>query len=146
MTLKNCIEPPSYTSTAYVVAIWPLFLFDSFIKIWDTCENFLGKWFTAPPWQKISRTPMVPIVLYLVLQSVLTNVNDVTGYPEQGREGNACLLTPRPSHFQFFSSRSNFRTIYNSIGNACYAATLTSRKSSNVRTFHHPQGSYLIVQ
>ena len=63
-----------------------------------------------------------------------------------GREGNACLLTPPPSHFQCFCSRSNFRTIYKSIGNACYAATLTSRKSTNVRTFHHPQGSYLIVQ
>ena len=51
-TLKNCIEPPSYASTAYVVAIWPSFLFDSFVKIWDTCENFLGKWFTAPPGKK----------------------------------------------------------------------------------------------
>ena len=48
LTLKNCIEPPSYTITAYVVAIWPSFLFDSFVKIWDTCKNFLGKWFTAP--------------------------------------------------------------------------------------------------
>ena len=48
-TLKNCIEPPSYARTAYVVAIWPSFLFDSFVKIWDTCENLLGKWFTAPP-------------------------------------------------------------------------------------------------
>ena len=52
LTLKNCIEPPSYASTAYVVAIWPSFLFDSFVKIWDTCENFLGKWFTAPPGKK----------------------------------------------------------------------------------------------
>ena len=51
-TLKNCIEPPSYASTAYVVAIWPSFLFDSFVKIWDTCENFLGKWFTSPPGKK----------------------------------------------------------------------------------------------
>ena len=51
-TLKNCIEPPSYASTAYVVAIWSSFLFDSFVKIWDTCENFLGKWFTAPPGKK----------------------------------------------------------------------------------------------
>ena len=61
LTMKNCIEPPLYASTAYVVAIWPSFLFESFVKIWDTCENFLGKWFTAsppPPWQKISRTPM----------------------------------------------------------------------------------------
>ena len=46
LTLKNCIEPPSYASTAYVVAIWSSFLFDSFVKIWDTCENFLGKWLT----------------------------------------------------------------------------------------------------
>ena len=34
--------------TAYVVAIWPSFLFDSFVKIWGTCEIFLGKWFSAP--------------------------------------------------------------------------------------------------
>ena len=47
--LENCIEPTSYASTAYVVAIWPSFLFDSFVNIWDTCENILGKWFTAPP-------------------------------------------------------------------------------------------------
>ena len=42
LTLKNCIEPPSYARTAYVVAIWPSFLFDSFVKIWATCEIFLG--------------------------------------------------------------------------------------------------------
>ena len=53
------IEPPSYSRRVYVVAIWPSFLYDSFGKIWATCEIFLGKWFTAPPWQKISRTPMV---------------------------------------------------------------------------------------
>ena len=52
LTLKNCIEPPSYARTAYVVAIWPSFLFDSFAKIWATCEIFLGKWFTAPPGKK----------------------------------------------------------------------------------------------
>ena len=52
LTLKNCIEPPSYARTAYVVAIWPSFLFDSFVKIWETCEIFLGKWFTAPPGKK----------------------------------------------------------------------------------------------
>ena len=52
LTLKNCTEPPSYARTAYVVAIWPSFLFDSFVKIWATCEMFLGKWFTAPPGKK----------------------------------------------------------------------------------------------
>ena len=25
------------------------FLFCCFVKIWATCENFLGKYFTAPP-------------------------------------------------------------------------------------------------
>ena len=39
---------PSYARTAYVVAIWPSFLFDSFVKIWATYQIFLGKWFTVP--------------------------------------------------------------------------------------------------
>ena len=49
--LKLGIEPLSYVSnasTAYDVVLWPSFLFDSFVKIWATCEIFLGKWFTAP--------------------------------------------------------------------------------------------------
>ena len=50
LTLKtNCIKPSSYASTAYVVVIRPSSLSDSFVKIWATCEIFLGKWFTAPP-------------------------------------------------------------------------------------------------
>ena len=52
LTLKNCIEPPSYARTAYFVAIWPSFLFDSLVKIWATWEIFLGKWSTAPPGKK----------------------------------------------------------------------------------------------
>ena len=40
--------------------VWPSFLFDCFVKIWATCKNFLGKWFTPPPWPKIARTPMPP--------------------------------------------------------------------------------------
>ena len=44
LTLKNCVKPPPYARTAYVVAIWPSFLFVSFVKIWATCEMFL-----APP-------------------------------------------------------------------------------------------------
>ena len=40
------------------------FLLFRFVKIWATCENFLGKCFTAPPpWQKIARTPMRTIYL-----------------------------------------------------------------------------------
>ena len=42
LTLKNCysIEAPSSANTAYVVAS---FLFYCFVKIWATCDNFLGK-------------------------------------------------------------------------------------------------------
>ena len=64
LTLKNCysIEPPSYASAAYVVVSYgPRFFSTSlvrFVKIRATCEKFLGKWFTAPTWQKISRTPI----------------------------------------------------------------------------------------
>ena len=52
LTLENCIEPPSYARTAYVVVIWPSFLFGSFVKIWATWKIFLGKWFTASPGKK----------------------------------------------------------------------------------------------
>ena len=34
---------------AYVSASYD----DCFVKIWATCENFLGKWFTAPPGKKL---------------------------------------------------------------------------------------------
>ena len=27
--------------------------FDCFVKIWATCMNFLGEWFTAPPGRKL---------------------------------------------------------------------------------------------
>ena len=42
--------------------VWPLFPFDCFVKIWVTCKNFLGKWFTAPPWPKIACTPMATLL------------------------------------------------------------------------------------
>ena len=47
LTLENCIEPPSYARTAYAVAIWPSFLFDSFVKIWAIWETFFGNRFNA---------------------------------------------------------------------------------------------------
>ena len=43
--------------------VWPSFLFGCFVKNWATCKNFLGKWFTALPRQKIARTPMRNSVL-----------------------------------------------------------------------------------
>ena len=47
LTLKNCLEPLLYASTAYFAA-WLYFPIDCFVKIWATCKNFLGKWATAP--------------------------------------------------------------------------------------------------
>lgn len=58
---------------------------DCFVKIWATCENFLGKWFTAPPWQKITRTPIkkgknrcLPIVLSVRLSSYIRKIKNFT--------------------------------------------------------------------
>ena len=53
LTLKtNCIKPPSYASTVYVVIIRPSFLSDSFVKIWATCEIFFGQLVYRPPGKK----------------------------------------------------------------------------------------------
>ena len=56
LALKNCysIEPPSYASAAYVVVSYDPRFFSTvrFVKIRETCENFLGKWFTASPGKK----------------------------------------------------------------------------------------------
>ena len=64
LTLKNCIEPFSYASTAYVVAS-ALISIRLFCRNLNNLQNFLGQCFTAPaspppppPWQKIARTPM----------------------------------------------------------------------------------------
>ena len=48
LTLKNWFKPPLYASMAYVV-IWPSFRFDSFIKIWATCEIYFGQKVYCPP-------------------------------------------------------------------------------------------------
>ena len=49
LTLKNCIKPPSYARTAYVVAIWPSFLFDSFVKIGQLARFFWANGLPPPP-------------------------------------------------------------------------------------------------
>ena len=39
----------------YCYKVWPSFFFvdECFVKIWATCHNFLGKWFTAPSGKKL---------------------------------------------------------------------------------------------
>ena len=65
LTLENCIEPPSYDRTAYVVAVWPSFHFDSHKNL-GNLRDFFGQIVYRPPWQKISRTPMIaPDMIYL---------------------------------------------------------------------------------
>ena len=75
LTLKNCIEPLSYASTAYFVA-WLYFPFDCFVKIWATCKNFLGKWTTAPPGKKLP----VRLCIQLKYCPVLPSLNKVDYY------------------------------------------------------------------
>ena len=57
---------------AYVSASYD----DCFVKIWATCENFLGKWFTAPPGKKIARTPMDirdgPLLIMIIIIIIRT--------------------------------------------------------------------------
>ena len=68
LTLKNIasshLHMPVRPTLLHRMHVWPSFLFYCFVKIWATCENFLGKWFTAPPWQKIARTPMFDCNLF----------------------------------------------------------------------------------
>ena len=59
LTLKNCIEPFSYASTAYVVA-------SALVSVPPICKNLsnlqkiFGQMVYRPPWPKIARTPMDP--------------------------------------------------------------------------------------
>ena len=89
LTLKNCTEPPSYDSTAYVVSIWPLFLFDPFTKNLGKLREFFGQMVYRPPPPHppakifpyasgydllLART--VTIATYSLWHSVLLNINE----------------------------------------------------------------------
>ena len=60
LTLKNCysIEPPSYASTAYIVASFGLVSFLLFREKLGNLREFFGQIVYRPPWQNIARTPM----------------------------------------------------------------------------------------
>ena len=54
-----------------------------FVKIWATYKNFMGKWFTAPPWQKIARTPMIAchqtFLSFFFASSILNDCSPLSG-------------------------------------------------------------------
>ena len=66
LTLKNCIEPPSYASTAYVVAIWPSFIFDSFVKIGTVAKIF---WANGLPPLPLSPAKKFPYAYVFIASS-----------------------------------------------------------------------------
>ena len=67
LTLKNCIEPPSYARTAYVVAIiMALISFRLFRKNLGNLGVFFEQMVYRPPWQKISCTPM-KVLLWMTI-------------------------------------------------------------------------------
>ena len=60
LTLKNCMEPFSYANAAYVVAS-ALVSVRLFCKNLGNLKTFFGQMVYRPPWQKITRTPMVSL-------------------------------------------------------------------------------------
>ena len=52
LTLENCIEPPSYARTAYVVVMMALISFRLFRKNLGNLKDFFGQMVYRPPWQK----------------------------------------------------------------------------------------------
>ena len=62
LTLKNCIEPFSCASTAYVVAS-ALVSVRLFCKNLSNLQNFFGQMVYRPPWQKIAHTPMSSVFI-----------------------------------------------------------------------------------
>ena len=71
LTLKNCMEPFSYASTACLVAS-ALVSVRLFCKNLGNLQKFFGQMVYRPPWQKIARTPMgskkCPLFVYCTIQ------------------------------------------------------------------------------
>ena len=69
LTLKNCIEPFSCASTAYVVA-------SALVSVRPICKNLsnlqkiFGQTVYRPPWPKIARTPMLVMARSLLKQFI----------------------------------------------------------------------------
>ena len=49
LTLKNCTEPPSYATTAYVVGIWSSYSFRLFRKNLGNLRDVFGQMVYRPP-------------------------------------------------------------------------------------------------
>ena len=69
LTLKNCIEPFSYSSTAYVVAS-ALVSGRPICKNLSNLQKIFGQMVYGPPWPKIARTPMIIYVAKNVVKNV----------------------------------------------------------------------------
>ena len=84
LTLKNCMEPFSYASAAYVVAS-VLVSVRLFCKNLGNLQKFFGQMVYRPPWQKIARTPMHLLLLVFVVlynrRSILSNAEFWQGHP-----------------------------------------------------------------
>ena len=80
LTLKNCMEPFSYASTAYLVAS-ALVSVRLFCKNLGNLQKFFGQMVYRPPWQKIARMPMLVFhsILYL-LQKTFFEANFNSSY------------------------------------------------------------------
>ena len=81
---------------AYVSASYD----DCFVKIWATCENFLGKWFTAPPGRKLP-VRLCSFIIYDCVFSILSecgcsHISGCSHNNNNNNNNNTGLLTAFP--------------------------------------------------
>ena len=74
--------------------VWPLFLFDCFVKIWAICKNFLGKWSTAPLAENCQYAYGKESYKIKKLVIIFNNSSDVikTSFVTVERNGTTCHL------------------------------------------------------
>ena len=78
---------------------------DCFVKIWATCENFLGKWFTTPPGKKLPLR-LCPEHFGFKKKRPLESSKEITA--------TTCPRTFFSIKFHWFSSKLCFRERINS--------------------------------
>ena len=110
LTLKNCIEPFSYASTAYVVA-------SALVSVRPICKNLsnlqkiFGQMVYRPPWPTIARTPMIRSN-----ESIFLELPDIKTHPTLGdrafQSAAPYLWNALPSAIRNMKTLDTFKTAF----------------------------------